>query len=401
MLDEVVPFLEAPPLEPHQDEAYVMPMVSPQSAPLFEHAVRAIAHSMKYGEHGLPLIGSGDWNDGMNRVGHEGRGESVWLGWFLVTVLNDFAPLCERRGQLDLARRYRDEARWLTGMLELAWDGDWYRRAYFDDGSPLGSVQNEECKLDSLTQSWAVLSGAAQPRRAERAMNAVRANLVRRDAQIVLLLTPPFDHMARDPGYIKGYLPGIRENGGQYTHAALWVVIALARLGMGDEAMELFHLINPINHMRTAEDAERYKVEPYAVAADVYAHPMHVGRGGWTWYTGIGRLDVSGRGAGAAGPAAFRRHVEHRPLYSDRVARYSLTCRVGRSHYRFVVVNPDRLSHGIARAQLDGSDVDPAAIPLVDDAQEHEVHVLIGAPSSVAQAGAGASARGTSRGGAP
>ena len=195
--------------------------------------MRAIAHAMKYGAHGLPLIGSGDWNDGMNRVGHAGRGESVWLGWFLVTVLNEFAPICERRGRSDLAQTYRDEARWLTGMLELAWDGDWYRRAYFDDGTPLGSVQNEECKLDSLTQSWAVLAGTAQPRRAERAMNAVRAHLVRRDAQIVLLLTPPFDRMAHDPGYIKGYLPGVRENGGQYTHAAIWTVIALARLGHG------------------------------------------------------------------------------------------------------------------------------------------------------------------------
>ena len=171
-------------------------------------------------------------------------------------------------------------------MLDLAWDGGWYRRAYFDDGTPLGSVQNEECRLDSLTQSWAVLSGAANRQRAERAMDAVRAHLVRRDAQIVLLLTPPFDRMEHDPGYIKGYLPGVRENGGQYTHAALWTVIALARLGLGDEAMELFHMINPINHARTPEGVERYRVEPYAVAADVYAHPMHVGRGGWTWYTG-------------------------------------------------------------------------------------------------------------------
>ena len=171
-------------------------------------------------------------------------------------------------------------------MLELSWDGGWYRRAYFDDGTPLGSVQNDECRIDSLTQSWAVLSGAAEPRRAERAMDAVRAHLVRRDAQIVLLLTPPFDRTPHDPGYIKGYLPGIRENGGQYTHAALWAVIALARLGLGDEAMELFHMLNPINHTRTAEGVERYRGEPYVVAADVYAHPMHVGRGGWTWYTG-------------------------------------------------------------------------------------------------------------------
>ncbi len=313
---------------------------------MFEHAVRAITHAMKYGAHGLPLIGSGDWNDGMNRVGHEGRGESVWLGWFLVTVLNDFAPICERRGRADLARRYRDEARWLTGMLELAWDGDWYRRAYFDDGSPLGSVQNEECKLDSLTQSWAVLSGAAQPRRVERALNAVRAHLVRRDAQLVLLLTPPFDRMARDPGYIKGYLPGIRENGGQYTHAALWVVIALARLGMGDEAMELFHLLNPINHARSGEGVERYKAEPYAVPADVYAHPMHVGRGGWTWYTGSAGWMYQAAVQALLGLQRIGSTISIKPCIPTVWPEYSLVWRVGRSRYRFVVSNPDHLSHG-------------------------------------------------------
>ena len=215
VLDEAVPFLDAPVLEPGETESYLVPRTSPQTGSLFEHAVRAISRAMKYGAHGLPLIGSGDWNDGMNRVGKDGRGESVWLGWFLVSVLNNFAPLCERRGRTDLAQAYRDEARWLCGMLELAWDGEWYRRAYFDDGTPLGSVQNEECKLDSLTQSWAVLSGGAQPDRAERAMHAVRAHLVRRDAQLVLLLTPPFDRTPLDPGYIKGYVPGVRENGGQ------------------------------------------------------------------------------------------------------------------------------------------------------------------------------------------
>jgi cyclic beta-1,2-glucan synthetase len=392
LLDEVVPFLEAPLLEAHQDETYLVPAVSPQSGTVFEHAVRAITHAMKYGEHGLPLIGAGDWNDGMNRVGHGGRGESVWLGWFLVTVLHDFAPLCERRGQLDLARRYRDEARWLTGMLELAWDGDWYRRAYFDDGSPLGSVQNDECRLDSLTQSWAVLSEAAQPRRAERAMNAVRANLVRRDAQIVLLLTPPFDKTARDPGYIKGYLPGIRENGGQYTHAALWAVIALARLGMGDEAMELFHLINPINHMRTAEDTERYKVEPYAVAADVYAHPMHVGRGGWTWYTGSAGWMYQ---AAVHALLGLRRHgatMSLDPCIPTVWPHYSLTWKVGQSHYHVTVSNPDHISRGIVRAQLDGVDVDPDAIPIADDGRDHEIAVLLGVPS-VAHAGGAAGAR--------
>ena len=286
---------------------------------------------MKYGAHGLPLIGSGDWNDGMNRVGHAGRGESVWLGWFLVTVLNEFAPICERRGRSDLAQTYRDEARWLTGMLELAWDGDWYRRAYFDDGTPLGSVQNEECKLDSLTQSWAVLSGAAQPRRAERAMNAVRAHLVRRDAQIVLLLTPPFDRMAHDPGYIKGYLPGVRENGGQYTHAAIWTVIALARLGMGDEAMELFHMINPINHMRTAEDSgalprRTVRRRGRRLRAPDARRPRRL-----DVVHGFGGMDVPGRHPGAPRTPAERRDDERQPLHSSGMA--AILARLdGRSH---------------------------------------------------------------------
>jgi cyclic beta-1,2-glucan synthetase len=380
VLDDTVPFLEAPLLEADQAETYMLPRVSSESAAVFEHCLRAIKHSMKYGAHGLPLIGSGDWNDGMNRVGHAGRGESVWLGWFLVTVLNDFAPICERRGRADLAQLFRDEARWLTGMLELAWDGDWYRRAYFDDGTPLGSVQNEECKLDSLTQSWAVISGAAQPRRAERAMHAVRAHLVRRDAKIVLLLTPPFDRMAHDPGYIKGYVPGVRENGGQYTHAAIWTVIALARLGMGDEAMELFHLINPINHMRSPEDVERYRTEPYAVAADVYAHPMHVGRGGWSWYTGSAGWLYQAAVQALLGLRRQGDSISIDPCIPTVWPEYMLEWTVNGTRYRFVVENPDHRSRGIASAQLDGVAVDAAAIPLVTDGAEHEVRVVLGTP---------------------
>jgi cyclic beta-1,2-glucan synthetase len=379
VLDEEVAFLEAPPLQAEQSETYITPRTSSERASLFEHAVRAIRHAMKYGAHGLPFIGSGDWNDGMNRVGHAGRGESVWLGWFLVTILKAFAPICERRGRNDLAQSYLDEARWLTGMLELAWDGDWYRRAYFDDGTPLGSVQNEECKLDSLTQSWAVLSEAAQPARAERAMNAVRANLVRRDAQIVLLLTPPFDRMAHDPGYIKGYLPGIRENGGQYTHAALWTVIALARLGMGDEAMELFHMINPINHMRTPEDAERYRGEPYAVAADVYAHPMHIGRGGWTWYTGSAGWMYQAAVQSLLGLRRHGRTISLNPCIPAVWPGYTMEWRIGRTRYRFSVMNPEHRSQGIASAEIDGVAVDARAIPIQDDGGEHEVRVVLGA----------------------
>jgi cyclic beta-1,2-glucan synthetase len=380
VLDEVVPFLEAPLLEPDQAETYVVPRVSEEQATLFEHAVRAINYGMKYGAHGLPLMGSGDWNDGMNRVGHEGRGESVWLGWFLVYVLNEFAPICDRRNRRDLADRYRNEARWLNGMLELSWDGGWYRRAYFDDGTPLGSVQNEECKLDSLTQSWAVLSQAAEPRRAQRAMDAVRAHLVRRDAQLVLLLTPPFDRMALDPGYIKGYLPGVRENGGQYTHAALWTVVALARLGFGDEAMELFHMLNPINHTRTAEDVERYRTEPYAVAADVYAHPMHVGRGGWTWYTGSAGWMYQ---AAVEGLLGLRRQGETfavDPCIPAMWPGYAIDWRVGNTIYRISVTNPEHRCRGIQSAQVDGNAVDAGAIPLVDDGESHDVSIVLGRP---------------------
>ena len=379
VLDAVVPFLEAPLLEPDQSDAYTLPRESTERASLFEHSVRAIAHAMKYGAHGLPLIGAGDWNDGMNRIGEQGRGESVWLGWFLVVVLNDFAPICERRQRGDLAQRYSNEARWLTGMLELSWDGDWYRRAYFDDGTPLGSVQNEECKIDSLTQSWAVLSQTAHPQRAERAMEAVRAHLVRRDAGLVLLLTPPFDRAAHDPGYIKGYLPGIRENGGQYTHAALWTVIALARLGQGDAAMELFHMLNPINHMRTPEGVDRYRAEPYAVAADVYAHPMHVGRGGWTWYTGSAGWMYQASIEALLGLRRAASTFSMNPCIPAIWPTYSLEWRVGRALYRITVMNPERLCRGVASAMVDGKPVDPNAIPLLaDDDVTYDVTVVLG-----------------------
>jgi cyclic beta-1,2-glucan synthetase len=378
VLDEVVPFLEAPALEPDQSEAYTQPRVAAESASLFEHAVRAVNHAMRYGEHGLPLIGSGDWNDGMNRVGHEGRGESVWLGWFLVVVLNEFALVCDRRGVADLAGRYRNEARWLNGMLELSWDGGWYRRAYFDDGTPLGSVQNDECRLDSLTQSWAVLSQAAEPRRAERAMDAVRAHLVRRDAQIVLLLTPPFDRMTHDPGYIKGYLPGIRENGGQYTHAAIWTVLALARLGFGDDAMELFHMLNPINHTRTPGDVERYRTEPYAVAADVYAHPMHVGRGGWSWYTGSSGWMYQAAIEGLIGLRREGTTFSVNPCVPAMWPDCAATWRFGRTVYRIAITNPEHRCRGVRSTELDGVPVDPRAIPLHDDGETHEVSVVLG-----------------------
>jgi cyclic beta-1,2-glucan synthetase len=322
----------------------------------------------------------------MNRVGHEGRGESVWLGWFLVSVLGDFAPICERRKRLDLAARFRNEARWLTGMLELAWDGTWYRRAYFDDGTPLGSAQNEECRIDSISQSWAVLSGAAAPARADRAMQAVRAHLVRRDARLVLLLTPPFDRMANDPGYIKGYLPGLRENGGQYTHAALWAVMALARLGQGDEAMELFHMLNPVNHTRVPDEVERYRVEPYAVAADVYAHPMHVGRGGWTWYTGSAGWMYRAAIEALLGLKRRGASFSVRPCIPAMWPEYWIEWKVGRARYRVTVSNPHHRCAGIRSAALDGAPVDPDAIPILEDEAIHQVTIVLGDPELCAAA---------------
>ena len=380
ILDEVVPFLDAPSLEPGQQETYLLPKGAAEQAPIFEHAVRAINHALKYGPHGLPLIGSGDWNDGMNRIGHQGRGESVWLGSFLVFVLNEFAPICSGRDRHDLAERYRNEARWLQGMLELSWDGGWYRRAYFDDGTPLGSVQNDECKIDSLTQSWAVLSGAAERRKAERAMAAVRAHLVRRDAQMVLLLTPPFDRTPHDPGYIKGYLPGIRENGGQYTHAALWTVIALARLGHGDDAMELFHMLNPINHTRTADGVERYRVEPYVVAADVYAHPMHLGRGGWTWYTGSAGWMYQAAIEALLGLRRSGDTFTVNPSVPAMWQGYEIVWKFGRTQYHITVTNAGHRGNGERMAELDGKAVDPNAIPVRDDGETHSVTIILGVP---------------------
>ena len=240
-----------------------------------------------HGAHGLPLMGTGDWNDGMNRVGEDGKGESVWLGWFLLTTLKAFAPVADERGDVKRAAAWRDRVKGLRASLEKhGWDGNWYRRGFFDDGTPLGSAQNEECRIDSIAQSWAVLSGAAPPERAAAAMDESYRQLVRPEDSLALLFTPPFDKTPKDPGYIKAYPPGIRENGGQYTHGAIWSVFAHAKLGQAERALEIFSLLNPINHSRTEQEARTYRVEPYVIAADVYSVPPHVGRGGWTWYTG-------------------------------------------------------------------------------------------------------------------
>jgi len=274
-------------LNPDEDEVYDLPQTTEEQAPVYEHCLRALKRACTKGSHGLPLIGSGDWNDGMNRVGIEGRGESVWLAWFLIATLRPFADICERRGDASSAAALRAKADEYVEAVELhAWDGEWYRRAYFDDGSPLGSKESDEAKIDSIAQSWSVISGAAKPERARQAMQSLYDHLVDKEAGLVVLLKPPFDETTHNPGYIRGYVPGVRENGAQYTHAALWAVLATALQGDGDRAYELYQMINPISHTQNAAEIDRYKVEPYVVAADVYTAKDHYGRGGWTWYTG-------------------------------------------------------------------------------------------------------------------
>lgn len=379
ILDERIPFLEAPPVPPGDAEAFGTPVVSDQLGTLLEHGVRAIERALTSGSHGLPLIGSCDWNDGYNRVGMEGRGESVFVGWFLHAVLGAFAPICEEAGDKPRAVRYRAERERLGTMLEQAWDGEWYRRAYFDDGTPLGSSQNDEGKIDSVAQTWAVLSGAAPPMRAERAMDAVRAHLVRRASGVILLLSPPFDRAATDPGYIKGYVPGVRENGGQYTHAAAWVVLALTRLGSGEEAVELFHMLNPINHSRNPAGLQRYMTEPYSVAGDVYDHPAHRGRGGWTWYSGSAGWMYRVALEGVLGLARHGTAFTVDPCIPSSWPRFTIEWRLGSTRYTIVVENPERRCRGVATVELDGVPADPGAVPLVDDGAAHQVRVVLGA----------------------
>jgi cyclic beta-1,2-glucan synthetase len=380
LLDESVPFVQGPPLAPDQAEAYFAPTVGREPASFFEHCARALDRSLRVGRHGLPLMGSGDWNDGMNRVGHGGEGESVWLGWFLHTTLSAFARLAELRGEHQRATAWRAHVSALKEALERdGWDGDWYRRAYYDDGTPLGSAGDAQCRIDSIAQSWGVISGAADKTRAVRAMAAVEEFLVRWGDGLVLLFTPPFDHPTHDPGYVQGYLPGVRENGGQYTHAALWSVLAFAALGEGDKAGELFAILNPVNHTSTRSGVHRYKVEPYVVAADVYAEGTHVGRGGWTWYTGsagwmhrVGLEWILGfRVRGAT--------LQLDPCIPRAWRGYDIRFRYHSASYEIRVENPNGVTRGVSRVELDGRVLAAAgAIALADDGATHRVHVVLG-----------------------
>jgi cyclic beta-1,2-glucan synthetase len=378
ILNEETPFLQAPPLAPDQEDMYGTPVVSEEMGTLYEHCLRAIARGTTAGAHGLPLMGAGDWNDGMNRVGIEGKGESVWLGWFLYAVLDRFVPLCEQRGDEEHAAAFHAEMERLKGALEgNAWDGEWYLRAFYDSGVPMGSAESEECRIDSIAQSWAVISGAAGKSRAKTAMQSVEEQLVLERESLILLLTPPFDKTAQDPGYIKGYLPGVRENGGQYTHAAIWTAIAHVLMGDGDGAYRLFQMLNPTNHARTPEEAGRYKAEPYVIAADIYSHPQHRGRGGWTWYTGSASWFYR---LGVEYILGLKLHGDHftiEPCIPSHWPGYSMTFRYRNSRYHISVEAAFGATREAELVELDGSPLPDGRVPLVNDGKTHEVRLLM------------------------
>ncbi len=381
VLDQRVPFIDGPVLEANEAERFFAPGAAEASANLYEHCARALEASLAVGAHGMPLIGGGDWNDGMNRVGRAGRGESVWLGWFLIANLRRFATFADARGDAERASRWRAHADALAAAVQdQAWDGDWYRRGWFDDGSPLGSAASEECRIDAIAQSWAVLSGAADPERAMRAMAAVDRELIQPQDALALLFAPPFDRAPQDPGYIKGYPPGVRENGGQYTHAALWSVMAFSLLGEADKASALFWILNPINHARSRSDAHRYRVEPYVVAADVYAAQGHVGRGGWTWYTGSAGWMQR---AGVEGILGLRRcgdRLEVDPCIPRSWPGFEAQLRLGTARYEIIVSNPNHVSRGIAKAVFDGELLEgrPLRAPFRSDGEVHRLDVTLG-----------------------
>ena len=388
ILDESLPFLHAAPLEPGESERYDRSPETEDGFSLYEHACRALDRACTVGRHGLPLMGSGDWNDGMNRVGVGGIGESVWLAWFLIATLRRFAPLCDARADATRAERYRRQAdAYRTAAEAHAWDGDWYLRAFFDDGATLGSHRDEEARIDAIAQSWSVLSGAGDPARSARAMASVAEHLVRPDDGIVLLLTPPFDHGTVDPGYIRGYLPGVRENGGQYTHAAIWTAWAFAALGDGATAHRLFDLLNPIRHADTPEAAQRYKVEPYVIAADVYGVPPHVGRGGWSWYTGSSGWMYR---LGIEAILGLHRHadvLDIQPCIPPSWDGFQVDYRHGASSYRIEVLNPHHVARGVEAVTVDGRLQAGMGVPLSDDGRAHRVLVRMRQPEAAARAG--------------
>ena len=381
VLEEYVPFLTMRELEPDEHEVYDLPSVTDEHGSVYEHCRRALRRACTIGAHGLPLIGAGDWNDGMNRVGIEGQGESVWLAWFLVKTLRSFAVYASRRGDEAEADFMHTAADTYTASVEAnAWDGQWYRRAYYDDGAPMGSATSDDCKIDSIAQSWSVISGGGSSARQGLAMRALNSNLVREDARLIMLLTPPFDRGEHDPGYIKGYLPGVRENGAQYTHAALWAVLATAMRGNGDRAFDLYQMINPVTHGSTPEGMSEYKVEPYVIAADVYTAPTQLGRGGWTWYTGSASWMYRVGLEHLLGFTKRGNTLTFDPRVPQSWDQFEISYRFGRTVYEIAVRDPAGVQRQGAEIFIDGERIEGDELELVDDGINRKV---VFAPASV------------------
>jgi cyclic beta-1,2-glucan synthetase len=382
ILHKEIPFLNAPALEDVQHEVFSVPEVTLERATLFEHCKRAITKGLTVGTNGLPLIGTADWNDGMNLVGAGGKGESVWLAWFLVEVLDGMAGLSDLVDQPDLSRAYLQKREGLIRCIErTAWDGEWYLRATFDDGTPLGCAAAEEARISSIPQSWAWLSGAADSDRANRALESAWRHLVHEDDGMVLLFTPPFDKMEPSPGYIKGYPPGVRENGGQYTHAALWLAMAMARKGDGERAAKILRMINPIERARDPETVWRYGVEPYVIAADVYRLPGRVGQGGWSWYTGSAAWMYRAWVEEVLGLKIRGDHMQIDPVIPGWWEGFSLRYRHGESIYEIQVDNPEGFERGVSWLEMDGQHLRDGVVRLERGLVKHRVLVRMGKPA--------------------
>jgi len=376
LLNTSVGYLESRLLYPEEDSFYDLPVSGNISGTLFEHCVRAIKHGLRFGQHGLPLIGTGDWNDGMDKVGNKGSGESIWLAFFLYDILNRFTDTADAYGDHFFAEICRTEATSIQSRIESAgWDGRWYKRAYFDDGTPLGSKENKECRIDAISQSWAVLSGAANDKRAVMAMNSLEEKLVRNDMKLILLLDPPFNSKELNPGYIKGYVPGVRENGGQYTHAAIWTLMAFAMLGQREKVWQLLKLIHPINHADDDASTRVYKVEPYVMAADVYANESHKGMGGWTWYTGSAGWMYQFILGSLIGLDRQLDSLSFRPCFPSNWPSIQLTYRYGKSEYRITVIQLS--DDSVSWWKMDDQQGSGNTIILADDGNIHSVEMHI------------------------